>query len=160
MTYPDKLYVEETGEVSADFRPATIEPDLILGSGTRVTYLATGASTRQGFGLYHWSMDPNRHGGEPHFHRTFSESFYVLSGEVGFFDGNVWHEAGQGDFFYVPPGGIHAFRKLHGDPASMLVLFAPGAPREAYFEGLNEIGALTDVQRAGFFIAHDNLHIE
>ena len=160
MTYPEKLYVEERGEVSAGFRPAGGEPDLVLGSGTEVTYLATGASTRQGFGLYHWSMDPKRHGGAPHFHRTFSESFYVLSGEVGFFDGDVWHEAGQGDFFYVPPGGIHAFRKLHGASASMLVLFAPGAPREAYFEGLSELSALADVQRAEFLIAHDNLLVE
>jgi hypothetical protein len=38
----------------------------------------------------------------------------------------------------VPPGGIHAFSNPEG-PASMLILFAPGAPREAYFEELAEI---------------------
>lgn len=30
----------------------------------------------------------------------------------------------------------HGFRNESGAPASMLIHFAPGAPREAYFEGL------------------------
>jgi hypothetical protein len=40
----------------------------------------------------------------------------------------------------VPPGGIHAFSNPEG-AASMLILFAPGAPRESYFEELAEIAA-------------------
>jgi hypothetical protein len=35
-------------------------------------------------------------------------------------------------------GGIHGFRNESGEPASMLLHFAPGAPREGYFEGLAE----------------------
>jgi hypothetical protein len=42
---------------------------------------------------------------------------------------------------YVPEGGIHAFRNESGEPASMLLLFAPGAPREPYFEALGEAAA-------------------
>jgi len=160
MTYPEKLYLGEGGEVSADFRRPIGEPDLVLGSGTRVTYLATGASTGGGFGLYHWEMGPKRHGAEPHLHRTFSESFYVLSGEVGLYDGDSWHDASGGDFIHVPPGGIHAFRNHSGAPVSMLILFAPGAPREAYFEGLDDLDALSDAQKADFLIAHDNIYIE
>jgi hypothetical protein len=40
----------------------------------------------------------------------------------------------------VPKGGIHSFRNNHG-PASMLILFTPGAPREGYFELLGELAA-------------------
>ena len=47
-------------------------------------------------------------------------------------------EDGHGDFLYVPPGGVHGFRNKADEPASMLMLFAPGAPREHYFEGLAE----------------------
>jgi hypothetical protein len=36
---------------------------------------------------------------------------------------------------------VHAFRNESGEPALMLILFAPGALREAYFESLAEIGA-------------------
>ncbi|MFF4621559.1 cupin domain-containing protein [Nonomuraea jabiensis] len=79
-------------------------------------------------------------GGGPHFHRTFSESFFVLNGTVSLYDGESWAGGSPGDFLHVPPGGIHAFRNSDG-PATMLVLFAPGAPREAYFEELAEIVA-------------------
>lgn len=39
-------------------------------------------------------------------------------------------------------GGIHAFSNQSGAPAAMLILFAPEAPREAYFEGLNQLGEM------------------
>ena len=32
------------------------------------------------FGLYRWEMTGDRGGAAPHIHRSFSESFYVLSG--------------------------------------------------------------------------------
>ena len=51
--------------------------------------------------------------------------------------------------------GVHAFRNESGGPASMLIRFAPGAPREAYFEGLSGIGQLSDVERSDFFVRHD-----
>jgi mannose-6-phosphate isomerase-like protein (cupin superfamily) len=75
----------------------------------------------------------------PHFHRTFSESFYVLSGTVRLYDGNAWLEATAGDFLYVPKGGIHAFSAETDEPSSMLILFAPGGARERYFIELDEI---------------------
>jgi hypothetical protein len=41
----------------------------------------------------------------------------------------------------------------------MLILFAPGAPREGYFEGLAEIARgkeLSEEERAEFYLRHDN----
>jgi uncharacterized RmlC-like cupin family protein len=84
-------------------------------------------------------MKPRAGGPEAHLHRTFSESFYILSGSVRFYDGNAWLEAAAGDFLYVPKGGIHAFSADSDEPASMLILFAPGAARERYFIELEEI---------------------
>ena len=92
--------------------------------------------------------------------RTMFESFFVLSGTVRIFDGSEWIDAGPGDFVHVPPGGIHAFRNESGAPASMLIHFAPGAPREAYFEGLNRLEEMSEGERSDFFVAHDNLFVE
>jgi hypothetical protein len=36
------------------------------------------------------------------------------------------------------------------------LLFAPGAPREGYFEALGEVEHMTDDQRREFFLLHDN----
>ncbi len=52
MTYPDPRYLGETGEVSASYRPADHAPDLTYRNGNTVHYLATGAATGGGFGLY------------------------------------------------------------------------------------------------------------
>lgn len=88
-------------------------------------------STGGAFGLYRWDMGPGPSGPDPHFHKTISESF-VLSGAVRWYDGAHWIDATIGDFLFVPEGGVHAFRNESGEPASMLILFTPGAPREDY----------------------------
>lgn len=159
MTYPDPRYLAEAGETSAVLRRGDAEPELAVGAAGFASYLATGASTHGQFGLYRWDMGPEPAGPASHFHRTISESFFVLSGTVELFDGDTWASANAGDFLFVPEGGLHGFHNGSGAPASMLILFAPGAPREGYFEGLAEIGAsgrrLSDEEWREFFIRHD-----
>jgi uncharacterized RmlC-like cupin family protein len=124
-----------------------------------VHYLGTGASTNGALGLYRWEMGVAPGGPDPHFHRGFTESFYVLSGTVRLYNGAEWIDGTTGDFLFVPEGGIHAFRNESGAPASMLILFTPGAPREEYFEALANLAGgmeMSDEQRAEFFVRHDN----
>ena len=44
--------------------------------------------------------------------------------------------------------------------ASLLMLFAPGAPREAYFEGLAQLAELSDEERREWLIKNDNFFLE
>ncbi|MDH2428661.1 cupin domain-containing protein [Sphaerisporangium sp. TRM90804] len=161
MSYPEPRYFAERGEVSGVYRPSGQEAELTIGgpAGTVVRYLATGASTGGLYGLYRWEMGTRPSGPSAHFHRTISESFYVLSGTMRFYDGARWVEGTSGDFLHVPPGGVHAFRNESGEPASMLLHFAPGAPREAYFEELAEIAetgrTLTEEEWADVYARHD-----
>src|SRR5579859_782165 len=145
MTYPPAQYFEDQGAVSAAFRPGDLAPDLEIGIRSRVGYLATAQSTGGHFGLYRWDMTgAGKNSATPgtgHFHKTFSESFFILSGTVALYDGDEWRDTRAGDFLYVPPGGVHSFDNRSGEPASMLVLFAPGAPRELFFAELAEIVA-------------------
>jgi mannose-6-phosphate isomerase-like protein (cupin superfamily) len=156
VTYPDPRYLGEAGEVSATYRASGHEPELTYRTGNTAHYLATGASTNGQFGLYRWNMGPEPSGPSPHFHRSISESFFVLSGSVRIYDGSRWIDTGPGDFVHVPEGGIHGFRNESGGPASMLIHFAPGAPREGYFEGLAELAAMSDEEKAEFYLRHDN----
>ncbi len=163
MSYPEPRYHGEGGEASATLRPAGRAPDLIYPNGNSVHYVATAASTGGLFGLYVWQMGPEPSGPGPHFHRSIAESFYVLSGTIRIFDGREWIETHPGDFVHVPPGGIHGFRNESGAPASMLLHFAPGAPREGYFEGLAEFarsGRPGDEELDAFYRLHDNLWTE
>ena len=161
MSYPDPVYFG-TGDVLATYRPVDTPADLPRPGGA-ASYLATGATTASRFGLYRWDMGPDVAGAQPHYHRTISESFFVLSGTVRLFDGNTWLDAHPGDFMYVPEGGLHGFRNESGEPTSMLILFAPGAPREAYFEGLVELAegrwAPSPQELQAFFEEHDNIYV-
>jgi mannose-6-phosphate isomerase-like protein (cupin superfamily) len=159
MSYPEPLYAGATGETSATLRRVTASPELASPNGTRVHYLATGGATGGRFGLYRYEMGPQPSGPAPHFHRTMSESFYILDGVVRIHDGQAWVDVRPGDFVHVPPGGIHGFRNESGAPAAMLIHFAPGAPREAYIEGLARFaaeGAPGDEELAEFYRRHDN----
>lgn len=91
--------------------------------------------------------------------RTFAESFFVLSGTVRLYNGEEWMDAAAGDFLYVPEAGVHGFRNDTDHAASMLILFAPGPPRERYFEDLAEISAagrgLSDEEWTELYARHD-----
>lgn len=132
-------YLGESGEVSAIWRPLSEVPPLVRPKSS-VRFVAPGSVTGGRYGLFRWEMKPRAGGPEAHFHRTFSESFYILEGTVRLYDGERWIEASSGDFLYVPEGGVHAFGNDSDTAASMLILFAPGAPRERYFQELAEIG--------------------
>ena len=124
--YPEPKYTGTDGLVNATIQRADAPADLTYRSGGTAHYLATRESTNGQFGLYRWTMSAQPSGPEPHFHRSISESFYVLSGIIRLFDGREWVDGHPGDFLFVPEGGHHAFRNESGAPASMLILFAPG----------------------------------
>ena len=159
MTYPEPVYLGDDGEVSATYRSATAKPEITFESGATLSYIATGASTGGKFGIYRMDMGPQHGGATPHFHRGFTESFFVVAGTVGIYDGKDWLDAAPGDFIHVPEGGLHGFRNTSGAPASLLIHFSPGAPREPYFEGLLRLGDMSDEERAAFFIEHDNIWV-
>jgi mannose-6-phosphate isomerase-like protein (cupin superfamily) len=162
MSYPDPRYEGSTGEFSAVIRPADRAPDLRLGEAVSIGYLANGASTGGQFGLYRWDSGPRSGGAAPHFHRTMSESFFVISGNIELYDGKQWVATSFGDFGYVPEGGIHGFRNDSDEPASMLILFVPGAPREGYFEAIAERVAgrhFSDEEWTALCERHDNYFV-
>jgi mannose-6-phosphate isomerase-like protein (cupin superfamily) len=145
-------------ESSATFIPAVDTPRLELGA-TTAHLVATGSLTEGRYGLFRWDMTADSGGASPHFHTTFSEAFYVLEGAVAVYDGTSWRDARAGDFLYVPPRGVHAFHNESGAVASMLIMFAPGAPRERYFQELVERASsdreYSDEEQRGFLARHD-----
>jgi mannose-6-phosphate isomerase-like protein (cupin superfamily) len=163
MSYPAAKYSGTKGQVNAELRRAGHEPEISYNRGGTVHYLATGAATDGEFGLYLCNWGPAAGGPDAHFHKTITESFFILDGVVRLYDGKSWVDAEAGDFLRVPQGGIHAFRNESGETASMLLLFTPGAPREEYFEWLDEIGkglrTLTEDERAEFMLRHDTFWV-
>ena len=158
MSYPPERYDAAAPESSARYVRADVAPDLANATG-EFRYLAGDRHGDAEIGVFLRTMTAMRSGPDPHFHRTMSESFYVLSGEVRIFDGRAWVPCTTGDFVHVPPGGVHGFRNESKAPASMLILFAPAGPRESYFEELAAIAEsgrqLDDEQWREVWARHD-----
>lgn len=127
-----------------------------------VRFVAPGSTTGGRYGLFEYTARPGP-GARPHLHHTFSESFYVLDGELTIFDGSTWSVFGAGDYAYVPEEGVHAFRNDGDMDARFLILFAPGIPRERFFGELAEIRisgrTLSDEEWADFYARHDQLNL-
>jgi quercetin dioxygenase-like cupin family protein len=64
-------------------------------------------------------------GPPPHVHNC-GESVYVLEGSIRFHIGGEVHQAGPGDFFYVPAGVEEKFEPVGEEGARLLVLYTPG----------------------------------
>jgi quercetin dioxygenase-like cupin family protein len=160
MSYPEARYLGEGGEVTAVFRPSDTQPELGDAAGNRTHYLATHHLTDGEFGLYRLDLAPKAPGPSTHFHRSITESFYVLAGQVRLFDGDRWVTGRAGDFLYVPVGGLHAFRNESDAFSSMLLLFTPGAPREEYFEQVAEMGRRGGREFEEFLVRHDSFFVD
>jgi len=147
-------YLGRVGAVSARVHPVSQQPTE-PGVGAIV---ATGAVTLGDYGMFRGLMTA---GPEiaAHFHRTFSESFYLLDGHVQVFDGERWADVTSGDLVYVPAGGIHGLRATEDRPAEVLTIFCPGIAREQFVFELLEIGrsgeALSPEEWTDFYRRHD-----
>jgi mannose-6-phosphate isomerase-like protein (cupin superfamily) len=104
-----------------------------------MTVLASAADTGGIYSLYRFDLQPAAGGPGPHYHRMFAESFAVLDGDVELYDGERWVPAGPGDHLFIPAGVAHGFRHTADTPAALIMLSAPGAPREDYFAEIAEI---------------------
>jgi hypothetical protein len=157
--YPPDRYTGAGGRVNASLRRADTPPELTTGPGGAAHYLATGATTG---GLYRWEMGPRR----PVRSRTSTGASPSPStcstGTVRLYDGERWLDGSPGDFLHVPEGGIHGFRNELGEPASMLLLFTPGTPREDYFVTIADAARRESMDEAGrteYFLRRDTFWV-
>jgi mannose-6-phosphate isomerase-like protein (cupin superfamily) len=126
--------------------------------------IASVGQTQGKYSLYRIDLAPESGGASPHFHRTFAEVFHVLAGTVQLYDGHAWVDAGEGDHLFIPEGSIHGFRNSHSEPATLLMMSVPGAPRERYFAELARIASgqkrLAADEWPEFFAEHDQYMVE
>ncbi len=141
MTYIDTAAAGEAQHGGAVVSRRDTQPLHPSPPTTAMRYVATGSLTRRDYGLFEYQLTAGSHGARPHYHPDFSESFYILDGELNILDGQDWVTAGVGDLVYVPRNSIHGFNNAGALDTRFLILFTPGAPREEYFSGLAELRA-------------------
>ncbi len=96
-------------------------------------FLTTSSETGGRYSTFEATVLPGG-GPPPHIHRREDETFYVLDGEITFQIGNERRVANPGTFVHMPVGNRHAFKNETGQPAKMLISFAPAGLEGMFFE--------------------------
>jgi quercetin dioxygenase-like cupin family protein len=147
-----------------DVRTLADHPMVAAGPGAALRMLAPGGVTGGRFGLVEYRLAPGTGGAEPHYHQTFSESFYVLSGRLTLYADGAWRPYRPGDFAVAHERGVHGFRNDADEPASFLILFTPGIARENFFAELAELRRSGRTpppeEMTAFYARHDQVMVE
>ena len=155
MSHPDPALV--------DVRLRADHP-LVESGRAAVRMVAPGSVTAGRYGLVEYRLAPHSPGAAPHYHQTFSESFYVVSGELTLYAGDRWQSCRAGDFALAHERGVHGFRNDSDEPATFLILFTPGTAREAFFAETAELRrsgrTLDPEEMAAFYARHDQVMVE
>lgn len=148
-------------------RTAADNPLVGNGATSSLRMVATGGLTRGRYGLVEYRVAPRSAGAAPHYHSTFSESFYVLSGELTIYADGAWQPYRPGDYALVHEGGVHGFRNDGDEEAAFLILFAPGIARENFFAEIAELrrsgrdlGGMSPGERSAFYARHDQVMVD
>ena len=98
-------------------------------------------------------------GVQPHYHKSHSDSFFVLEGELEIHVGDEVVTGVPGSYALAPPGVVHFFRNVSDAPARALNLHAPGgfAEYRLELERLRSEGAEPDRE---FFERHDIFDVD
>lgn len=104
--------------------------------GNLLTFRARAADTQGSFSIVESYSAPGA-GAPPHL-QADSEAFLVTEGEFEFMLDGTWRRCGPGEFVYVSPGVVHAFRNSAPTPSKMLILNLPGGMRESFFQAVGE----------------------
>ncbi len=105
--------------------------------GTQYKILQSGAKAKA-LGLFE-SLDQPGYGPPRHIHHDADETFYVLSGDVTFWQAGASTLLGPGEVISVPKGTEHTFRIVSEAPARMLTMMSPGG-FEGFFVEMARLG--------------------
>jgi quercetin dioxygenase-like cupin family protein len=156
MSHPDPALV--------DVRTLADHPLVGDGGAGALRMVAPGAATAGRFGLVEMRLRPHAPGAAPHYHSTFSESFYVLAGELSLYVDGGWRPYRPGDFALVHERGVHGFRNDGEQDAAFLILFTPGIARENFFAELAELRRSgrepSAAEMTAFYARHDQVMVE
>ncbi len=109
--------------------------------------------------IVEWNFQPNAPAPPKHIHRSASETFFVIEGQIDFVleDGPV--RGTPGTSIHVAPGMAHTLANPNPEPARLLEIFCPGALLEL-IEGVGTIlsaGGPPDIaELARLFELHDS----
>lgn len=121
-----------------------------------ITLKVTGAETDGAWALLEYHVPPHFAGFPRHWHKRYSESFYILAGTVTLqMEERIYH-ALPGSFVLAPPGMVHHFANQEDVPAMFLSCVAPSGLERFWEEAATLLPG--DLSQITALAAHYDIH--
>jgi quercetin dioxygenase-like cupin family protein len=121
-------------EATAGYHPARSgDGERIAVTGDLYRFLATTADTGGAYAIWHATVPPGG-GPPPHRHSREMEVFFILNGEMTFFDDGKPLRLAAGGLISLPEGSRHWFRNESEGSAEMLIFIAPAGLERMFRE--------------------------
>jgi quercetin dioxygenase-like cupin family protein len=102
-----------------------LSSDPIEWLGTKYRTLLAATETSGRLSIFE-SLDQPGYGPPRHIHKAEDETFYILAGEVEFWQEGRKSQHGPGEVVFVEKGRNHTFRVIGEMPARMVTVMTPG----------------------------------
>ena len=114
------------------------EGHAIAAIGLGITLKTDGASTRDAYSLFEYTIPAGVDGPPPHLHTREDESFICLAGRLDVRLGDEEFVLEHGDYLYLPRDVVHAFRNPYGEESRVISVVSP-AGLEKYYQTLADM---------------------
>ncbi|AMM84787.1 cupin domain-containing protein [Martelella sp. AD-3] len=111
-------------------------PSTVHFLGNLLTFRASAGDTDGIFSVAECLSAPGA--GAPMHHQKDSEAFLVMEGAVEFVLNGDVRRCGKGDFLYVRPGDVHAFRNAGPTVSRIIIINLPAGPHEDFFRAVGD----------------------
>jgi quercetin dioxygenase-like cupin family protein len=117
-------------------------PEIIRMGGLELRFLESREGTGAEVDLFEMTLQPGARMPIPHFHESWDETVYGLSGRSNWRVGGRDVELAQGESLFIARGIVHGFTNDSDQQASCLCLLTPGVLGPAYFREIaGELGS-------------------
>jgi quercetin dioxygenase-like cupin family protein len=99
----------------------------------QIRFLQDRHGTGGSLDLFELLLSPEGRMPVPHYHESWEETVYGLSGTVTYIVEGQGREIGPGQSLFIPRGQVHGFENRSGAPARCLCLLTPGVIGPEYF---------------------------
>jgi quercetin dioxygenase-like cupin family protein len=109
--------------------------------GLTLEFLETKDTTENRIDMFRMTVQPKARVPLPHYHETWDEVVYGLSGTLNFSLGDKTVALGPGDSIFIKRGVVHGFTNDSEEPGTCLCVLTPGVIGSAYFRELADLMA-------------------
>ncbi len=115
--------------------------EIIRLGGIELRFLHSKDDTDGSLDMFEMTLQPNARMPVPHFHESWDETIYGLSGV------SVWRLEGRdvalgpGQSVFIKRGIVHAFRNDSSEPAACLCVLSPGVLGPGFFREMAALSA-------------------